>query len=238
MKSAITKYLFLLVLALIGFFVYSKAPSPRKVISIAPSTEFSKSLQTYADSSSEGQSRVALAQVGSTILCKTTFAPASKKDVWAGFGWDLDQNWDFMDTLYLEVRASGIPELELKLLTYDPDYSKAGDPSTYRQVVKEVPVSNQWQKLAIAAEHFYVPDWWYTQTGVSKNLDSRHFEQVLRLNIQPSSKAPRGVPLEFEVRSLTLTGTNSRNLAIFLGYLFVLMIFALGVNPHKRRVAS
>lgn len=236
MNSALRTYLLLLVLASIGIALFRFAPPSRNSVTLSPSTKYSAQMESFSDSGVTGSSQIQIVKKNNPIQANMVLIAPADQPSWAGFGWLLnDANWSFMDTLYLEVRGQGFSELELKILTFDPDHTKPENRSSYRQVIKEVAISSQMQKIAIPTEQFYIPDWWYSQEGVSKDLDSKHLEKVYRIDIQPSSKTPRNVPLLLEIQSVTITGTSSRNLAILLGYLFLLMIIALGTNPHKRK---
>jgi len=235
MKPAFKKYLLLLLLASAGLAVFHVAPPSLKTLQLLPSQDLS-AIAAFSDNTASGHSVIHLLTQDSLISTQIVLDTSSGRDVWAGFGWKLsDANWSFIDTVFLDIRCVGCSEVQLKLLTYDPDVSKRDDFSTYRQLVKEIPVSGNWQRIALPAEHFYVPEWWYQQHKVDKSLDSKHLESVARFDIQPSSQAPRGTSINLEVRSLTMVGSSPRNAAILLGYLFLLMLFVLGTNPHRRK---
>jgi len=225
----------LLALAAFGVLVYRLAPPSRTVIHLTPSLELQNAMETFSDSGVTGKSWVHLLHRDSPIDAMLYLDAPAEKDSWAGFGWLLhESNWSFMDTLYVEARAEGFDEIQFKILTFDPDHTNRQDRSTYRQLSKEIPVTREWQTLQIPTNDFYIPDWWYKQQGVDPKLDSKHLEKVYRLDIQPSDQAPRFVPLHLEIRSVTVVGSSSRNTAILLGYLFILMLTTLGTNPHKR----
>lgn len=233
MNSALKRNLFLVALALLGALVYHFAPPSIKTHSILPSNLV---LETFSDSGSVGNSSIHLSKQNQGLAMDIVLNAPEGKDAWAGIGWDLmDANWMFMDTLFVKIRGTGTTEAQLKLLTFDPDHTNPENRDTYRQVLKEVPIGSDWKLLAIPTDYFYVPDWWYQQQGVSHDLDSKHLEKVLRLDFQPSAKSPRQTPIHIEIESIQAYGKSSRNVAILLGYWFILMIFALGTNPNKRR---
>ena len=242
MHHSARKYAILLLLALMGVGVYVGAPSPRKSLRLVPSPAARAVLETFSDSGVTGKSHVTLADRGDTLVAAITLSAPQGKDAWAGIGWRIADlggnkaNWTFMDTLHVQIRAQGISEVQLTILTFDPDHTKPTDRSTYRQMIKEIPVKSEWTSIALPAELFYIPEWWYAQQGVDRKLDSKHLEGVFRLDLSPSPGAPREVPLQIEVRSLDLVGKSSRNLAILLGYILLLTLIALGTNPNKRRL--
>lgn len=234
MQSAFRRYLVLLTLAIAGIVVYRLVPFSGATQIVFPSV-LSRTPVTFSDSGVTGTSQIILSVQDTLVESKILLDAPMDKDCWAGFGWNLKSNWSFMDTLFLEVRAEGFSELQLYVLTFDPDHSINDSADTYRQLVKEFPVSTNWQRIAVPAEQFYIPDWWYAQQGVDRSLDNKHLESVRRISIQPSARSPRGVPLRLELRRLEAVGASNRNQAILLGYLFLLTLVALGTNPNWRR---
>jgi hypothetical protein len=232
---SLRKYLIILAFATLGVVVYFLAPPSRTVIRLTPSLELQNDIETFSDSGVTGKSWVRMKHKDSPIEAELYLDAPAEKNSWAGFGWLLrESNWSFMDTLYVEVRAQGFDELQFKILTFDPDHTDRKNRSSYRQLNKEIPVSREWQTICIPTNDFYIPDWWYKQQGVDPILNSKHLESVYRLDVQPSEQAARFVPLQLEIRSMTAVGASSRNTAILLGYLFILMITTLGTNPNKR----
>lgn len=237
MKSFLLGIFVPLLLAVLGIVVYRHIPAERTVLQLVPSSEFRRAIEVFNDSMAGGASRIRLeeSQTGGLRAHMHLSAPEGQ-DAWAGFGWLLQEsNWTFVDSLYIEVRTDNLEEIELKLLTFDPNHTRRTDRNTYKQIVKELPVSSRWHTLAVPIDHFYIPQWWFAQQGVDPKFDSKHLERVFRLDIRPSSHAPQGQDLRIEVRSLVVVGSSNRNFAILFVYLFLLMVVALGGYPRMRR---
>lgn len=236
MNSAFPRILFLVALALLGGVAFHYAPPSTTTYHIFPAfAQNHARMESFSDSGVTGNSSIRISQVDSTLHMDMTLLAPEGKDAWAGVGWYLqDANWLFMDTLFIRIRGTGFSEAQLKLLTFDPDHTVPTDRATYRQVLKEIAIRSEWQLIAIPTDHFYVPDWWYTQQNVSRKLDSKHLEKVYRLDLQPAANSPRNAPMTMDVQVLNAFGTSSRNLAILLGYWLVLMTVAIGTNPNRR----
>jgi len=223
----------LLGFALLGILVYHFAPVSRTVVPVIPAPIFAQEVETFFNLDSGNRSSVTLLSKDSPLSANLFLQSPAGKEAWAGIGWPLhDANWSFMDTFYVEMRADGLKEVQFKILTYDPDHTNPEDRDTYRQVVKEVPVTSDWVKIAVPSEDFYIPDWWYVQQKVSHSLSSKHFERVYRLAVQAETSSPRNVPLKLEIRSLTIVGRNNYYLGFLLVYLFILTLFAIGTHPN------
>lgn len=235
MNSAIRRNLILITLAILGALAFHYAPPSIKTYSILPRDPSEPlPLETFSDSGVTGTSKISMDQSSEALHLDILLNAPEGKDSWAGIGWTLtDANWMFMDTLYVKIRGTGVSEAQLKLLTFDPDHTDPTNRDTYRQVLKEIPVTSAWTTLAIPTEQLYVPEWWYQQQKVARDLDSKHLEQVFRFDFLPAANSPRNAPISIDIASITASGTSSRNLALLLGYWFILMIFAIGANPNK-----
>lgn len=237
MNSYFKRYLIIAVLAILAIFVYSRIPPSRKSIAIWPANDLShlKSFANTGDVSSALTFGAIKDQLNIAILLNAS----DPTQAWASLQFDLKKihggvmNWLFMDSLIIELSTYDTPELMLKVLTWDPDVSQSEDPSTYRILIKELPLSKGLQHIAIPAEHLYVPDWWYTQRGVSKDLDSKHLEGVTHFEISTTEKTPLAKQVRIDIQQIRVEGPKRTNFVILLAFLFVLALAAIGLKPTQ-----
>jgi hypothetical protein len=121
----------------------------------------------------------------------------------------------------------------MKIWTYDPDVTDDSKKLTFRQLIKEVPVSEEMQRIAIPMEQFYVPDYWFEQTGAKKDLTQRHLESVARVEIAPGWKTPRDKPFTLKIHRIEVRGVSNLTLGILLGVLLFVAILAIGGKKKK-----
>jgi|GEM_PF-3330742 len=224
-----------LVLGIAGTVVFLTTPPSTQTIILPSSASGASQIESFSDASNGGGSSLHMQISDSGILLNAVLDSNKTKDAWAGVGWNIrERNWSFVDTLYFDVRVKGVQKILIKALTKDPDHSVEGEKETYRQLEKEFAASREWTRIAVPAEHLYIPDWWYDQRKVPRQHDNKHLEDVRRLDLLFPPESPRGVPLELEIRSVTLFGGTSKNLAYFSGYIFLLLLLVVGRNPYRR----
>lgn len=224
-----------LVLGIAGTVVFLTIPPSTQTIVLPTTAQDATQIESFSDASHGGGSSLHMQIRDSGITLQVVLDSNKSKDAWAGVGWNVQKrNWSFADTLYFDVRTQGTQKLLIKVLTMDPDHSVKGEKETYRQLEKDFVASSKWTRVAIPAEHLYIPDWWYDQRKVPREHDNKHLEDVRRLDLLFPPESPRGVPLELEIRSVTLFGGTSKNLAYFAGYIFLLLLLVVGRNPNKR----
>ena len=127
----------------------------------------------YDDKSDGGSSEAALSIKDSTAKFTCTLGADTAAPAWCGLLWNFDpegnkdyRNWTFVDTIFLDLEATGTTQLLLKVWTFDPDVTDIGKSETFKLLLKEVPVRAGRQKIALPMEELYTPDFWYGNAGV------------------------------------------------------------------------
>lgn len=87
-----------------------------------------------------------------------------------------------MDSVLLRVYSETASEIVVKVWTFDPDVTNRDSLHTFRQMLKEVPLKKGDNRIAIAFDEFYVPDFWFAQTGADRISPSatRSMSRVLK----------------------------------------------------------
>lgn len=203
-----------------------------------------ESVFAYDDQADGGSSVSGLSVSDSTLDFACTLGGDSSRNAWCGIIWDLSadsankkfryENWSLVDSIGLDVYSESEGEIIVKVWTFDPDVTKRDSLHTFRQMLKEVSLKKGRNRITLAFDEFYVPDFWFAQTGAAKELVQRHKEHVARFEITPGWKAKRGVPMKFRFVSVFAKGTGTIELAAFLAISVCIVIVALGFFKKKR----
>lgn len=227
----------LLLVALLMIATYVIAPTPQWQTQIFPGqTPNRLAFDSHSHASWTGDSLV-------SKLVYTLQSPA-KTDAYASGGWTMDPkrkislNWSFLDTIHLEIRGTGCSEALLRILTFDPDYSKEDKEETYRPLLKEIPLEAQWKQISLVAEELYIPDFWYTQQGIAKKYDRKYLETPRVFEFANGWNCPHHQESTIEIRSIVLQGSSNRYFGWLVFGLLSLTIVALGLPKTKHKVAK
>ena len=196
-------------------------------------------LDGYDDRSDGGASEASLSVNGGEAEFSCMLGADTVKFAWCGLLWNLDpegkkdyRNWTFVDSVYIDVEARGIKEIIVKVWTFDPDVTDIVKPATFKLLLKEVPVKEGRQRVAIPMEQFYTPDFWYETAKVSQEFNKRHQETVARFEITPGWNQPRGKAFSVKVLSISASGVSNIYFGAVLFAFLILTIIAVG-RSHK-----
>lgn len=224
----------LAIIAIVILVIYIAVPKHQFVKSVFPLRP-SERVSVYDDNSDGGYSTVRMGLVDSLLDFECTLGKDTTKPAWCGLIWEMDaekkgsyENWTLVDSLILDIESVEKTGIVLKVWTYDPDVTDETKLNTFRQLIKEVPLNKGNNHIALAMEDLYVPDFWYEQTGTSKNLTQRHQEHVARVEITPGWDVKHGDHLEIKIKKIEARGIGNIELAIFLGAYLILAIIAIG----------
>jgi len=227
------------VIAALAIIVYVLFPERHFFRSLYPLTD-GQIVSVYDDRSDGGFSEARMGMVDSVLDFECELKGDSTKDAWCGLIWDLDPeqkghyaNWTLVDSLIVELSGNNTDEMVIKIWTYDPDVTDAQKKLTFRQLIKEVPVTKEMQRIAIPMEQFYVPDYWFEQTGTKRTLTQRHQEAVARVEIIPGWKTPHNAPFSLKIRKMEVLGVSNLALGILLAVFLFIAILAIGGKKKK-----
>lgn len=191
-----------------------------------------------ADDQSDGISQKELSVDDSSLIFSCRLH-TGKRAAWCGLLLDFSpdsngnyRNWMLVDSLIFDLEVSGTKEFLLKLWTYDPDVTNPKNKHSFRLLIKELDaLSEGRQRVALALEDFYVPDYWFEFQKVDRNLTQKHLEGVARLEIAPGWNTARGKPFSFRIYSIETKGISS----IPLGFLLLIFLIAITIVVGVRR---
>ncbi|MCF0216338.1 MAG: hypothetical protein HUK21_07690 [Fibrobacteraceae bacterium] len=195
----------------------------------------------YDDQADGGTSEISMEVDENTLGFTCKLGADTTKSAWCGLLWNMDpdsqmvyRNWTFVDSLILDVEAFGTSEVLLKVWTYDPDVTDIKKPRSFRLLMKELPLKEGAQRLAIPMEDLYTPDFWYEDGKVDRELNRRHQETVARLEIAPGWNQPREKKFSIKFKSITAKGVSNLAFGTVLFIFLFLTIVAIG-RGHKYR---
>lgn len=229
------KKLAILSLAIICMFIaYVLIPKREFLVQVFPLSATEK-LMAYDDLSDGGSSKAKMELSDSVLDFRCTLGMDTSKGAWCGVIWQFNyENWSLVDSILLDVYSETETEIIAKVWTYDPDVTNKDSLTTFRQLLKEIPLKKGENHIAIPFQEFYVPDFWFQKNGVAKELMQRHKEHVSRFEVTPGWDVKRGEPMHFRFTKIAAKGTGSIELAIFLIACVVIVVIALGFLKKKK----
>lgn len=233
-------YTILAAIAAIVLIVYALLPDQKFEESVFPLEE-GVTVFGYDDTVDGGES-VAHTDIGDSVLSfDCTLGADTTKSAWCGILWNADpdsamayRNWTFVDSLILDVEAEGTHEILLKVWAFDPDVTDIRKPKTFRLLMKEVHLRAGRRRVAIPMAHFYIPNFWYDDNKVDKELNRRHQENIARVEIAPGWNQPRGKKFSLKIYSVKAVGISNLYFGIVMGIFLLLTIVAVGRRHHLK----
>lgn len=211
---------------------------------LLPDREFSEmvfpapegvTLEKYDDKSDGGTSEATLDIKDSSAKFACTLGADTATPAWCGLLWNFDpegkkdyRNWTFVDTIFIDLEATGTTQLLLKVWTFDPDVTDIGKSETFKLLLKEVPVKPGRQKVALPMEELYTPDFWYGNAGADTKYNKRHQESVARVEIAPGWEQARGAEFSVVLYGLSASGVSNFYFGIVLFAFILIVIIAVG----------
>jgi hypothetical protein len=227
-------YTILGIIAILVLVIYYALPEKRFAENVFPLGEGAK-VSAYDDNSAGGTSVVSSETTDSLAKFQCALSLGEKTPAWCGLVFDFDpngekkfHNWTFVDTIHLDIDVAGTDEVNLKIWAFDPDVTDMTNPSSYRLLLKEVPVKPGRNKIDVPFEQFYIPDFWYSDLGVKRSLNRPHHESIARVEISAGWKQPRGKNFVVNVHEISATGVSNTPYSIVIFIFLGLMIVAIG----------
>jgi len=205
----------LLLLGIIGVVVYLLFPNEKEVECLEKNSDF----YPYGNFFIETESFA--------FKCNL---PNENENCGIGFSFDA-KNWNLMDSIVLEFESSpNFKELVVQILTFDPDYTDLDDRSTMKPFIKELNLSPGNKRYSIPMEHFYVPDYWFTQQNAKNRHNPKKFFAVTGMDIFSAWKNPANTELELKIGNICVTGASNIPFVILIIYIGILIAIAISVR--------
>ena len=227
-------YAVLAVVAIAILAIYFLLPDREFSEMVFPAPE-GTAFDKYDDKSDGGASEATLDIKDSSAKFTCTLGADTALPAWCGLLWNFDpegkkdyRNWTFVDTIFIDLEATGTKQLLLKVWTFDPDVTDLEKQQTFKLLLKEVPVKPGRQKVALPMEELYTPDFWYGNAGVDPKFNKRHQESVARVEIAPGWEQARGAEFSVVLYGLSASGVSNFYFGIVLFAFILIVIIAVG----------
>lgn len=199
------------------------------------------SVTPYDDIADGGDSKVEFSANQESVNFQCKLGADTTKSAWCGLIWNMkpqDQlvyrNWTFVDTLVFDVEAQGTREVLLKLWAYDPDVTDEKKPRTFRLLMKEMPLRQGRQRVAIPIDHLYTPEFWFETANADLSLTRRHLESIARLEIAPGWNQARGAEFSVKFYGVVARGVSNVAFGVVLVIFLILTIIAVGFRHQQK----
>ncbi len=227
-------YIIIVAIAAAVIAVYLALPDRHFVDNVFPLHDGATVFE-YDDRTDGGLSETSFALADSSLAFSCMLGSDTTKSAWCGLLFDLGQgekalyrNWTFVDSLIFELESSGTDEILVKVWTFDPDVTVIKKPRTYRLLMKEIPLTQGRQRIAMPFEQFYTPDFWFEDEHVDRELNRRHQETVARVEFAPGWNQPRGKKFSLKLYSVTAKGVSNFAFGVVMFIMLGLTIVAIG----------
>lgn len=140
------------------------------------------------------------------------------------------------DSIAIEASASRMRTLSLRVLTNDPVFSRQGEYLSYRHLTLQVPVSSSMSVVKLALSDFKVPEWWLVGNGLDHDDGFTYWNRGVFFEIANGEGVLRGIPDEFEVKSVKFYGINRGFVnAMYVALAFLIVIFLMVIAVSKKK---
>jgi hypothetical protein len=147
-----------------------------------------------------------------------------------GFSFNQKKNWNFMDSLVLNLQSSAnFEELIIGMLTLDPDHTKSGNRNSMKPIIKELKLTGE-KRYSIAIEHFYTPDYWFEQQKAKNTHNPKRFSVVTGLELFSGWKNPIDTEFELKIESVCAEGHSNAPFVILVAYIGILIMAATSIR--------
>jgi hypothetical protein len=233
-------FITIVVIAVAVIIAYFALPSRYFTDSVFPLTE-NASVSAYDDTYDGGTSKMTFGQTDSSLSFSCSLGGTEEQSAWCGFVIDLRKedekryrDWTFVDSMVFDLSAKGTDEILVKIWTYDPDVTDTLKARTFRLLMKEIPLTEGRQRIAIPMEHFYTPEFWFKDEHVDTTMVDRHQETVARVEFAPGWNHPRGKEFSLVVYGITAKGLSNFAFGVVLFIMLGLMIVAIGRSHSSK----
>lgn len=234
MRTMTKTYVILATIAALALCVFFLLPDRHFEDLVFPLNDKS-TVFAYNDQIDGGESETTFLKNDSSLNFSCTLGLDTTKSAWCGLLFDISngknaeyRNWLFVDSIIFDIEAIGTREILVKVWTFDPDVTNIKNPRTYRLLMKEMPIGKGRRRISLPMEHFYTPDFWYSESNIDPTLNKRHQETVARLEIAPGWNRRRGETFSLKIYSVKAKGVSNIAFGILMIIMLVLMIVAIG----------
>jgi AraC-like DNA-binding protein len=221
-----------------------------KQLEIFPSNSFPKSvIYSYGDESDGGSSTASFTKNDSSLIL-SLLVRSGIAYPYAGIGIDLisdtqklsGQFIDFssFDSLSITLRTKYMKQVQVKLITHDPNLTRLEDPMSARYLLQVIPSDRSYQNIHIPISSFSIPEWWFERNGFKAPDQLKYLERGIKIDISSGSGTMLGIADEIEIKKITLFGSNHFLNKMILSLAIIITALFLGFLwiDHSKRLTE
>ncbi len=219
--------------------VYFVIPQKRFEENVFPLIQ-GEDVLVYDDQTDGGNSQIESSVDSSALNFSCTLGADTSKGAWCGIVFSLSdvkkenfRKWNFVDSVILDIEAYGTSEILLKIWTFDSDITKLDEWQSFRLLLKEVPLSDGRQRIAVAMDDFYTPDFWTEKYGKESSGGRRFLETTARLEITSGWNQPRGKRYSLNIRDISVSGVSNLYFGLAMIAIILVVVAAIGLRHPK-----
>ena len=220
-----------------------------KQLEIFPSNSFPKSvIYSYGDESDGGSSTASFTKNDSSLIL-SLLVRSGIAYPYAGMGIDLisdtqklsGQFIDFssFDSLSITLRTKYMKQVQVKLITHDPNLTRLEDPMSARYLLQVIPSDRSYQNIHVPISSFSIPEWWFERNGFKAPDQLKYLERGIKIDISSGSGTMLGIPDEIEIKKIQLFGENHFiNKLVFTLAIIFTVLFLGYFWIHRSRIMA
>lgn len=221
-----------------------------KQLEIFPSNSFPKSvIYSYGDESDGGSSTASFTKNDSSLIL-SLLVRSGIAYPYAGMGIDLisdtqklsGQFIDFssFDSLSITLRTKYMKQVQVKLITHDPNLTRLEDPMSARYLLQVIPSDRSYQNIHVPISSFSIPEWWFERNGFKAPDQLKYLERGIKIDISSGSGTMLGIADEIEIKKITLFGSNHFLNKMILSLAIIITALFLGFLwiDHSKRLTE
>ena len=220
-----------------------------KQLEIFPSNSFPKSvIYSYGDETDGGSSTASFTKNDSSLIL-SLLVRSGIAYPYAGMGIDLisdtqklsGQFIDFssFDSLSITLRTKYMKQVQVKLITHDPNLTRLEDPMSARYLLQVIPSDRSYQNIHIPISSFSIPEWWFERNGFKAPDQLKYLERGIKIDISSGSGTMLGITDEIEIKKIQLFGENHFiNKLVFTLAIIFTVLFLGYFWIHRSRIMA
>lgn len=236
-KSTTTYFIVIGLTALLAFFTDLFFSEQQDFLTSEKKLNYS----AYNDNSSEGNSIANLVIGSGKQLVLTYELKPGFEYPYAGVAIEPSLkehtfNFEAMNELLVEVKASHGTKIPISLMVFDKRYSIKEKPSTYLTFEHTINAIPNTRLYRILLSEFSIPEWWYKEHKVEQVINfAPEQHQVNSINIENCALINTGVKDTISITSLKLQNKSHWHLFVLItGWLILLvLVFRKWANKKK-----
>lgn len=233
----------ILCLFMTWFFFHSKQ------VDIYPSDSFPNSvIYSYGDQDDGGTSTASLSK-GDSSITLSLLVRSGIAYPYAGMGIDLISDTEKLsghfidfssyDSLSITLRTKYMKQVQVKLITHDPNLTRLEDPMSARYLLQVIPSDRSYQNIHVPISSFSIPEWWFERNGFKAPDQLKYLERGIKIDISSGSGTMLGITDEIEIKKIQLFGENHFiNKLVFTLAIIFTVLFLGYFWIHRSRIMA